>query len=319
MPSTRPTVDSASGAKDRTRVNDHFYAIINPAAGGGRCGKLSPAAVDRLRLKGLGIETAQTSQPGEATALARNAYARGVRNFLAVGGDGTAFEIINGLFPEALTGGKPVLGFLPLGTGNSFLRDFTTRGVEHTIEALAAGVRRPCDVIRLRHSDGDIYFLNLLSLGFPADVGALTNRRFKSLGEFGYILGVLTQLLTLRHSAFAHRLDAAIDWDRRECLFLTFSNSKFTGGKMMIAPHADPSDAKIEYVRWSPIGRLKLLWLFPQLFSGKHIQHRLASRAAAERIELDLSGPVNVMVDGEILTLQCRSLEILPAALDVVA
>lgn len=300
-------------------MNDRFYAIINPAAGGGRCGKLSPAAIDRLRLKGLGIEAARTSRAGEATTLARAAYARGFRNFLAVGGDGTAFEIINGLFPEALTGGKPVLGFLPLGTGNSFLRDFTTRGVEHTIEALAGGVRRPCDVIRLRHSDGDIYFLNLLSLGFPADVGALTNRRFKPLGEFGYILGVLTQLLRLRHSAFAHRLDAAIDWDRRECLFLTFSNSKFTGGKMMIAPHADPTDAKIEYVRWSPIGRLRLLWLFPRLFSGTHIQHRLASRAAAERVELDLTGPVNVMVDGEILTLQCRSLEILPAALDVVA
>jgi len=319
MHSTRPTADPSPTAKDRTRVTDHFCAIINPAAGGGRCGKLSTEAIDRVRQSGVGVEAVRTSRAGEATTFAREAYARGFRNFLAVGGDGTAFEIINGLFPEALTGGKPVLGFLPLGTGNSFLRDFSTRGVEHTIEALAASTRRACDVIRLRHRGGEIYFLNLLSLGFPADVGALTNRRFKPLGEFGYILGVLTQLLKLRHSAFAHRLDAAIDWDRRECLFLTFSNSKFTGGKMMIAPHADPTDAKIEYVRWSPIGRLRLLWLFPQLFSGKHIQHRLASRAAAERVELDLSGPVNVMVDGEILTLQCRSLEILPAALDVVA
>jgi len=300
-------------------MTGHFYAIINPAAGGGRCGKLATGAIDRVRQSGIGVEAVRTSEAGEATRLARAAYARGFRNFLAVGGDGTAFEIINGLFPEALTGGKPVLGFLPLGTGNSFLRDFTTRGVEHTIEALAAGARRACDVIRLRHADGDIYFLNLLSLGFPADVGALTNRRFKSWGEFGYILGVLAQLAGLRHSAFGHRLDAAIDWDRRECLFLTFSNSKFTGGKMMIAPHADPSDAKIEYVRWSPVGRLRLLWLFPRLFSGTHIQHRLASRAAAERVELDLKGPVNAMIDGEILTLQCRSLEIVPGALDVVA
>jgi diacylglycerol kinase (ATP) len=299
-------------------VNDHFYAIINPVAGGGRCGKLAPDATDRVRRNGIGIEVVRTSQPGEATKLARDAYARGFRKFLAVGGDGTAFEIVNGLFPEALSGGRPALGFLPLGTGNSFLRDFTTRGVEHTIEALRAGARRPCDVIHLRHSDGDIFFLNLLSLGFPAEVGALTNRSFKQWGEFGYILGVLAQLLRLRHSAFAHRLDAAIDWDRRECLFLTFSNSKFTGGKMMIAPHADPSDARIEYVRWSPIGRLRLLWLFPRLFSGTHIQHPLASRAAAGRVEFDLKGPVNTMVDGEILTLQCRSLEILPAALDVV-
>jgi diacylglycerol kinase (ATP) len=299
-------------------VTDNFYAIINPAAGGNRCGKLAPDVIDRVRQSGIGVETASTTRAGEATELARDAYARGFRNFLAVGGDGTSFEIVNGLFPEALTEGRPTIGFLPLGTGNSFLRDFTTRGVEHTIEALREGRRRPCDVIRLRHSDGELYFLNLLSLGFPAEVGALTNRRFKRWGEFGYILGVLAQLVRLRHSAFVHRIDAAIDWDRRKCLFLTFSNSKFTGGKMMIAPHADPSDGKIEYVRWSPIGRLRLLWLLPRLFSGTHIQHRLASRAAAERIELDLKGPVNAMIDGEILTLQCRSLEILPGALDVI-
>jgi diacylglycerol kinase (ATP) len=304
--------------QQRPRMTDHFYAIINPAAGGGRCGRLATKTLDRVRQNGVGVEAVRTSRSGEATTLAREAYAYGFRKFLAVGGDGTAFEIINGLFPEALTEGKPALGFLPLGTGNSFLRDFTTRGVEHTLEALRDGARRPCDVIRLRHSDGEIYFLNLLSLGFPADVGALTNRRFKAWGEFGYILGVLAQLVRLRHSAFAHRLDAAIDWDRRKCLFLTFSNSKFTGGKMMIAPDADATDAKIEYVRWSPIGRLRLLCLFPRLFSGTHIKHRLASRAAAERVELDLKNPVNAMVDGEILTLQCRSLEILPAALDVV-
>ncbi|MGH9738866.1 MAG: diacylglycerol/lipid kinase family protein [Candidatus Acidiferrales bacterium] len=298
-------------------MNDHFFAILNPAAGGGRCGRLAEGVIDRLRQSGVGVKVIRTSRAGEATELAREAYARGFRKFLAIGGDGTSFEIINGLFPEALTGGKPILGFLPLGTGNSFLRDFTTRGVEYTVEALRSGARRSCDVIRLRHSDGEIYFLNLLSLGFPAEVGALTNRRFKRWGEFGYILGVLAQLLRLRHSAFAHRLDAAVDWDRRKCLFLTFSNSKFTGGKMMIAPHADSTDGKIEYVRWSPVGRLRLLWLFPRLFSGTHIQHPLASRAAAERVELDLQGPVNAMIDGEILTLQCRSLEILPGALDV--
>jgi len=299
-------------------AKERFLAIVNPAAGGGRSGKLAPATLDRVRQTGIELEVVQTAKPGEATTLARAAYARGQRNFLAVGGDGTAFEIVNGLFPEAQTQGRPALAFLPLGTGNSFLRDFTTRGVEHTIEALRAGSRRPCDVLRLRHSGDDIHFINLLSLGFPADVGELTNRRFKGLGELGYVLGVITQLWGLRHSAFPHRVDSAADWDRRPCLFLTFSNSKFTGGKMMIAPKADPSDARIEYVRWSPVGRLRLLWTFPRLFTGTHIDHPLASRAAAERIDLDLAEPVNAMVDGEILRLKCRSIEILPAALDVV-
>ena len=86
----------------------------------------------------------------------------------------------------------------------------------------------------------------------------------------------------------------------------------------MIAPQADPSDGQIEYVRWSPIGRLRLLWTFPRLFTGTHINHPLASRAATRRIELDLPGPVNVIVDGEVLQLKCRSVEILPSALEVI-
>ncbi|MBZ5693747.1 MAG: diacylglycerol kinase family lipid kinase [Acidobacteriia bacterium] len=295
-----------------------FFAVVNPAAGGWRCGKLAPAALDRVRQAGIDLEVAQTTQPGEATEIARRAYAQGFRNFLAVGGDGTSYEIVNGLFPEAETQGRPALGFLPLGTGNSFLRDFTTRGVEHTIEALRLGNRRPCDVIRLRHSDGEIYFINMLNLGFAADAGEVANRKFKRLGARGYTLGVLARLARLKHMAFPHRLGATGEWDRRPCLFLAFSNSKFTGGNMLVAPKADSADGRIEYVRWSPLGRLRLLWNFPRLFTGTHIDHPLASRAAVERIELDLEGPVNVIVDGEVMRLKCRSVEILPAALEVV-
>lgn len=300
-------------------MTEKFFAVVNPAAGGGRCGKLAPAALERVRQAGIDLEVVETNRPGDATALARNAYSKGFRNFLAVGGDGTAYEIVNGLFPAAETEGRPALGFLPLGTGNSFLRDFTTRGVEHTIEALRNGTRRPCDVMRLRHAGGDIYFINMLNLGFAADVGEVTNRKFKRWGQAGYILGVFARLAQLEHLAFPHRMDSAGEWDRRRCLFLAFGNSKFTGGKMMIAPKADSADGQIEYVRWSPVGRLRLLWMFPRLFTGTHIEHPLASRAAAQRIDLDLGGPVNVIVDGEVMRLNCQSVEILPSALDVIA
>ncbi len=299
-------------------MDSRFFAIVNPAAGGGRCGKLARAALERVHQAGVELEIVQTTRAGEATTLARAAYAKGFRNFLAVGGDGTSFEIVNGLFPEAQTHGRPALGFLPLGTGNSFLRDFTSRGVEHTIEALRQEGRRACDVLRLHHAAGEIYFINMLNLGFAADAGEVTNRRFKRWGASSYILGVIATLARLEHPAFPHRLAGADQWDRRPCLFLAFGNSKFTGGKMMMAPHADPADGKIEYVRWSPLGRLRLLWNFPSLFTGAHIKHPLASRAAVERVDLDLGGPVNVIVDGEVLRLDCRSVEILPAALDVI-
>jgi diacylglycerol kinase (ATP) len=299
-------------------VNSRFFAIVNPAAGGGRCGKLASATLERVRQAGIELEIVHTSRAGEASDLSRDAYAQGFRNFLAVGGDGTSYEIVNGLFPAATTQGRPALGFLPLGTGNSFLRDFTSRGVDHTIEALQQKKRRLCDVIRLRHAAGEIYFINMLNLGFAADAGEVANRRFKRWGTASYILAVLATLAQLDHLAFPHRLPGAEDWDRRPCLFLAFGNSKFTGGKMMMAPNADPADGKIEYVRWSPVGRLRLLWNFPRLFTGTHITHPLASRAAVERVDLDLGGPVNLIVDGEVLYLDCRSVEMLPAALDVI-
>jgi diacylglycerol kinase (ATP) len=298
-----------------------FLAIVNPAAGGGRCGTLAPAALERvkrsLEANGGTLEIVQTKKGGEGTELARAAYREGIRHFLAVGGDGTSYEIINGVFPESLESGRISLGFLPLGTGNSFLRDFTTKGVEHTIAAIAEGRSRVCDVIRARHASGEIYFINVLNLGFPADVAELTNRRFKSLGDTGYIFAVFGRLAWLFYGTFPHRIGAR-DWDRRPSLFLAFTNSKFTGGKMMIAPKADSANGKIEYVRWAPIGRARLLWLFPRLFTGSHIDHPLATRAAIDRVEFDLDEPVNVVVDGENLQLELQSLEILPGALDVI-
>jgi diacylglycerol kinase (ATP) len=294
-----------------------FLAIVNPAAGGGRCGQLAKAGLDKLRAAGVELETVETSAPGEATRLVRAAYARGRRQFLAVGGDGTSYEIINGLFPEAATGARPTLGFLPLGTGNSFLRDFTDRGAEHASAAVVAGQRQPCDVLRLNHAAGELYFINLLSMGFTADVTATANRRFKRLGEVGYILGVLLCLARLRRRSFPLRADDDPELDRRRCLFLSFSNSKFTGGKMMIAPRASTNDGLIEYVRWGPIGRIGLLRNFATLFDGSHMEHPLASCRAVRQVDFALDAPVDVMVDGEVLTLDCRRVSVLPGALDV--
>ncbi|MBZ5659026.1 MAG: YegS/Rv2252/BmrU family lipid kinase [Acidobacteriia bacterium] len=296
-------------------MNETYFTIVNPAAGGGRCGKLAPAALERLRAAGMALEVRETRAPGEATILAHEAYAAGYRNFIAVGGDGTGFEIVNGVFPAALTGGRAALGFLPLGTGNSFLRDFTDRGAEYAIEAILAHRRRPCDVIQLNHAGESLFYINTLNMGFAADVATLTNRRLKFLGEFGYLVGVLVSLARLRRRPFPLRANG--ESDVRRCLFVAFSNSKYTGGKMMIAPDAAVDSGTIEYVHWGPIGRLGLIRNLPKLFDGTHMKHRLASRRTASRIEFDLKGPVDVVVDGEVLTLEVESLEVLPGAMDV--
>ena len=296
---------------------DAFLAVVNPAAAGGRCRKLVPEVLDRLRAGGIKLEAVETTGPGQATHMARDGYARGFRKFIAVGGDGTSYEIVNGLFPRRESDDAVTLAFLPLGTGNSFLREFSDRGVEHAIEALLARRSQPCDVLRLRHGEGVLHYINLLAMGFAADVAALRARRFSGWGELGYQSSIFISLARLRRRPFPLRIDGD-EIDRRPCLFLTFSNSKFTGGTMMIAPKADVNDGLIEYVRWGPIGRLGLIRNLPTLYDGTHIQHPMAERRAAKRIDFYLNAPVDVMIDGEVLTLQCQTLDVLPSALQVV-
>ncbi len=296
-----------------------YLAIVNQAAGGGRSRKLLEPALGRLRAGGVAIDVAETQSACDATRIAREAYTQGQRKFIAVGGDGTSYEVVNGLFPEANAGGPPTLGFLPLGTGNSFLRDFSDRGVEHAIESLVTGRMQRCDVLRMRHRGGVLHYINLLSVGFPADVATLRARRFSGQGELGYVISIFLGLARLQRRPFPVRVDGAAEFDRRRCLFLTFNNSKFTGGTMMIAPKAEVSSGLIEYVRWGAIGRLGLIGNLPKLYDGTHIEHPLAERKAVKRVEFDLDAPVDVMVDGEVLTLHCEELDVLPGALNVVA
>ena len=298
-------------------LGHQFFAIVNPAAGGGRSAKLAGPALARLREKGLKIDVVASTGPGHAVELAREAYEQGYRRFIAVGGDGTAHEILNGVYERARGMERIALGFLPLGTGNSFLRDFTRDGADASLEALIEGRKRAVDLIRLTHTKGEVYSFNLLSLGFTADVGALTNRYFKPFGYFGYLLGVFVRIVQLRRRAFRLRCDEDEEWDERRCLFLSFSNTKYTGGTMLIAPQADPTDGLIEFVRWGPIGRIGLLRMLPKLYDGTHIDHPLASRRAVRHIEFGVQVPVDVLIDGEIAALECVSLDVIPAAVDI--
>src|ERR1700719_5436551 len=240
---------------------ERFFAIVTPAAGGGRSAKLAGPALERLRKGGLEVDEVTTGAPGDAVHLARDAYAQGYRRFLAVGGDGTGHEILNGIFgggpaseravtqfqaAESAAADRLAMGFLPLGTGNSFLRDYTREGAKASLQSLLEGRTRTIDLMRLTHSNGEIYSFNLVSVGFTANVGALTNRHLKPFGHLGYLLGVFVRLAQLRPLTFAVRCDDDREWDRRPCLFLTFNNSAYTGGTMWIAPSADASDGLIE-------------------------------------------------------------------------
>ncbi|MBK9313382.1 MAG: diacylglycerol kinase family lipid kinase [Acidobacteria bacterium] len=291
-------------------------AIVNPAAGFGKCAKLLGPALDKLRAGRIEFDVVETSHAGHATEIARNAYRDGYRSFIAVGGDGTSFEIVNGLFPQAWEDREtPTLGFLPLGTGNSFLRDFTDQGVEFASRAIIEGRTRPCDVIRLKHRDGIVYYINILSLGFVADVCTLAGK-FKLLGPASYGLAVVLCLAQFHKRVFHLRLDGLKDMTTPSTALLIFNNSKFTGGNMMLAPNADASDGQIEIVEWSS-NRFDFIRNFPKCYDGSHVGHPLVWQGRARRVDLDFDQPIDIMVDGEVMTVQCESLEALPSALRV--
>ncbi len=304
-------------------MKDAFLAVVNPAAGFGKCAKLLAPTLERLRAVGVAFEVAETTRAGHATEITRDAFQNGYRKFIAVGGDGTSFEIVNGLFPEAWQQmqdapqqERPTLGFLPLGTGNSFLRDFTDEGVEYALQAIVENRSRPCDVIRLRHRAGEIYYINILSFGFVADVCTLANRRFKRLGAASYGLAVVLTLARFHKRVFPMRVDGKAEANPPETALLIFNNSKFTGGNMMLAPNAETDDGKIEIVRWSA-GRFDFIRNFPKCYDGTHIHHPLIYQGRAERIELDFDVPSDIMIDGEVMTVHCQSLDVLPSALNV--
>ena len=292
-----------------------FLAVVNPAAGGGRCRKLVGPALDRLRAGGISLKDGRDQRSGSGHfSGSRRLRRRAIANLLPSAETGPHTKSSTVCFPRRRASRRRS-AFLPLGTGNSFLRDFSDRGVEFAIEALLARRSSPCDVLRLTHRTGVLHYINLLSMGFSADVATLRARRFSGWGEIGYQSSIFISLARFRRRPFPLRVDGESELDRRPCLFLTFSNSKFTGGTMMIAPKAEVNDGLIEYVRWGPIGRLGLIRNLPTLYDGTHINHPLAERRPAKRIDFQLDAPVDVMVDGEVLTLHCQSLDVLPVSL----
>ncbi len=305
----------------RDPVRD-YLAIVNPAAGGGRCGRRAPAVVDRLRQAGLTIEVRESPEPHGSTRVARDAYVAGYRNFIAVGGDGTCSEVLNGIAPEGLEPAadkRASLAVVPLGTGNSFLREFTTDGVDYTLRALAAGKRRDCDVLCLTHDGGRIYFVNLLGFGFTADVTFHTARgRYKRLGNLGYIFGVLHTIICLRHKKLPLRIEGG-DLKAEPLTFLCVCNSRYTAGSMLMAPMASIADGLAHLIRVEPMGRLAITRAFPRIYKGSHLELREVSAHAARRIDFEAEQAVDMMVDGEMLRILPRSVEALPGALRICA
>lgn len=288
-----------------------IVAILNPAAGGGRGAARAEAALRKLP----NVRLLRSKAPSEASALAASASQQGADIVIACGGDGTVFEVAGGL----LSSGEPqsALAVLPVGTGNSFVRDLGIRDESSAIEAIKANHRRRSDVLAVTHTGGQLYSLNLVSLGFSAVVGELTNRRFKPLGTTGYVGAVLASLIRLRHHVVPFSIDGG-PYDSRPLTLLSFCNSRYTGGAMMMAPHASIEDGLLDIVRIGPMNRRRFLSCFPKIFRGTHPLMPEVQIHRAQRAEFAPTGPLPVMIDGEIQILEVRKIEVRPRALEII-
>ena len=296
-----------------------ILAVVNRSAGGGRCGRRADRVIPELRAFGLDLDVRQPGSAEEASRTVREEWSLGRRRFLAVGGDGTVFDVLNGLFPAALGAGhneRPSLGILPLGTGNSFVRDFSPTGSEYSIEALRAGRSRPCDVFRVDHREGTLFALGTVSLAFPADVAALVNRRLKPFGAVGYILGVFACLSKLRPLSVSLAVDGRGP-ENLETVLLCAQNNCTVGGSMRMAPTACIDDGEGDLVIAGRVGRVDLLRTFPKIFEGTHIDHPAVSVRRFRSLRIETAGDLDVMVDGESLRLGLRGVDVVPGALDL--
>jgi YegS/Rv2252/BmrU family lipid kinase len=233
-----------------------------------------------------------------------------------VGGDGTASEIVNGLVAAGVSN-ECELAMLPLGTGNSFLRDFDITDTETAVNAIARGESTPIDVIRLTHEGGAVHFINTMGTGFVARAGELTNDRFKFLGAAGYIAAVLVCVAQLRYEENALRYAGTTD--EATTVLTSFSNSQYTGGSMRMAPDADVADGLLDVVRAGRLRRAPLVAAFARIFAGTHTDLDEVWTRQVGRVEFVDPLRQAVLIDGDLFHLTPLSLDVLPGALRLVA
>lgn len=297
-------------------MSDAYYAIVNRTAAGGRCAKAAPEALDALEHRGLSLKVAFTEEPKHATELARRAASNGCRRFLSVGGDGTAAEVVNGLMASGVAG-ECALAMLPLGTGNSFLRDFGIADLQVAADAIVRGKSTPIDVLRLTHEDGVLHFINTMGTGFVARAGELTNERFKFLGAAGYVAAVLVCVVRLRYEENTLRYAGATDEART--VLSSFSNSQYTGGSMRMAPEARVADGLLDVVRAGPLRRAALVSAFARIFSGTHTDLDQVWTRQVDRVEFVNPAFQAVLIDGDLYHLTPLAIDVLPSAIQLIA
>ncbi len=291
---------------------DEPLLVVNPAAAGGRLGRSWPRIEERLRSLGVRGEVAITRAPGHASELAAAAVASGRTVVVAVGGDGTTDEVIQGLYRE----GRGVLGILPLGTGND-----TAAGLgiplelEGAVRVLLDGGRRRADLMRV----GDHVVLNAIGIGLLGDINLRAVRFKKIRGFLGYLLAASVSLFRFRTPRVVLRAEGTNY--KGPMTILAVHGGPTTGGGFALAPEADPFDGRLDACLVTSLPGWKRPVRLLAALRGTLHRARESHMLRSPWLELDFEEPLACHLDGNATVLEPPgvSIEVLPGALEVVA
>ncbi|HSK94188.1 MAG TPA: diacylglycerol kinase family protein [Candidatus Angelobacter sp.] len=275
---------------------DAPLVIVNPAAGNGRARRLLGWIRERLERR-PDARLRITGRPGDAEAWAADALGQHDR-VVAVGGDGTIQEIVNGLLATQ-TGGS--LGVVPVGSGNDLARSLSLPG--DPAEAWTAALGRvvvSVDVLHARGASGmERWFASAGGIGFDAQVAhAMVRRRGWQRGRAGYLVTALAELRHFPNRAVRIVIDDEEPFERR-ILLVAITNGAYYGGGMHIAPNARVDDAWMDLCVVGDIGRLDALRQLPNLYRGRHGDHPAVEMRRARRVSIDGDPETLVHLDGE--------------------
>jgi YegS/Rv2252/BmrU family lipid kinase len=296
--------------------------ILNPMADMGNAWRIARDLRSITEEHG-GMDWSGTVYPGHAIQLAKQAGEQGYDLVIAMGGDGTVHEVMNGLM-QLPTERRPILGVVPAGSGNDF-----GHGIGAPTDAAKAlhraihGEPSTVDLGLMTAEDGRReYFDNTLGIGFGAIVTIRSHRLPLLRGFLMYLTAVL-QTILLDHNPIHMQIE--VDGKRMEedIIYLILCNGPREGGGFLIAPEAKIDDGILDYAMITNVSRLKMLRIVPEVMKGTHGRFKEVTISTCQKFTLTADRPLYIHADGEIFSgpgtdLHKVSFEIVPNALKVI-
>lgn len=298
--------------------------ILNPMADMGRAWKtandLRPIASE---FQG-DLTWSGTVYPTHAVELARQAAEEGCDLVIAMGGDGTVHEVMNGLM-QVPAEKRPVMGVVPIGSGNDFAYSIgITQKSSHALaHAFKAENVQPVDIGLMTDEHGRReYFDNTLGIGFDAVVTIRSHKLPIVKGFLMYLTAVI-QTIVLNHNPASIKLETEAETWEDKLLMFTLCNGPREGGGFMLSPDSKNNDGVMESVAVTKVSRATMFRLVPEFMKGTHMRFKQIRMGQFKRLTLTSDLPLYIHADGEIFTsfgsnLKKVSFEILPHALKVV-